>query len=219
MRINKYLADCTGMSRRAADKVVADQRVTINGVIATNGSQVTEGNIVRLDRRAITPVVKSITIILNKPVGYVCSRQGQGSKTVYDLLPPEYGVLKIAGRLDKDSSGLVILTNDGQLLNELTHPSFNKEKVYDVTLDKPLSDDDLHKITNEGVDIGDSRPSRFKITRNSKFEIRVSLSEGRNRQIRRTFTALGYKVIGLTRTKLNTYTINGLKPQTYRIIK
>ncbi|MCW1908115.1 MAG: rRNA pseudouridine synthase [Candidatus Saccharibacteria bacterium] len=211
MRINQFIARSTALSRRKADEAVTQGRVEINGQPATAGSQVEASDIVTLDGRAITPAVKTVTVLLNKPVGYVCSHEGQGSKTIYDLMPPEYQSLNIAGRLDKDSSGLVILTNDGTLLNQLTHPSFNKEKIYDVTLDKPLTEEDRHKITEQGVDIGDKRPSRFQIIQNSKLEIQVSLSEGRNRQIRRTFAAAGYKVIKLHRRSMGSYRLQGLE--------
>lgn len=217
MRINQFIAHSTALSRRKADEAVVQGRVGINGQPATAGSQVEPSDTVTLDGRVITPAVKTITVLLNKPVGYVCSKDGQGSKTVYDLLPAEYRSLKIAGRLDKDSSGMVILTNDGVLLNELTHPSFNKEKIYDVTLDRPLTDEDRYKITEQGVDIGDKRLSRFQIIQNSKLEIRVSLTEGRNRQIRRTFAALGYRVTSLRRLQVSGITLSELGNGSYKL--
>jgi 23S rRNA pseudouridine2605 synthase len=123
MRLNKFIAQSTGLSRRAADAAIAQGRVSVNGREAALGKEVGESDTVVLDNSAITPAVNTVTIMLNKPVGYVCSRNGQGSKTVYDLLPPEYQQLKPVGRLDKDSSGLLLMTNDGDLAYELTHPS------------------------------------------------------------------------------------------------
>src|SRR5690606_8683974 len=132
----------------------------------------------------------------NKPTGYICSRRGQGSRTVYDLLPDKYRSLKTAGRLDKESSGLLILTNNGNLANQLTHPRYEKEKVYKVKLNKPLTGADKNKLL-EGVKLDDG-PSRFiKIEQNPQGVCEVTLSEGRNRQIRRTFDTLGYKVVYL----------------------
>jgi 23S rRNA pseudouridine2605 synthase len=151
--------------------------------------------------------------MLNKPVGYVCSRNGQGSKTVYDLLPPEYQQLKTVGRLDKDSSGLLLLTNDGQLAQELTHPSQQKRKVYEVTLDKPLQPLHRQMISDHGVSLEDG-PSKLELERQHDGDDTkwiVTMHEGRNRQIRRTFAALGYEVIQLHRTKFGNYQLGTLQ--------
>src|SRR3990167_9874353 len=145
MRINKYVALATGMSRRAADAVIELGKITVNGQPATAGQQISSEDKVALDGKNINTSSKIQTIILNKPVGYVCSRDGQGSKTIYDLLPAELHNLKPVGRLDKDSSGLLLLTNDGELAHKLTHPSFQKEKVYEVELG-PLDETDKHNI-------------------------------------------------------------------------
>ena len=169
--------------------------------------------------------VTTITIMLNKPVGYVCSREGQGSKTIYELLPEKYHTLKPIGRLDKDSSGLLLMTNDGPLANQLTHPSFEKEKVYEVLLDRSLKSPDMQKITGLGIFIGDGKPSNLRLReiKDSTFEkdskrkllpstyFQVTISEGRNRQIRRTFSALGYSVKRLHRTSFGPYRLKQLK--------
>lgn len=162
MRLNKFIAQATGLSRRAADMAIEQGRVAINGQKADLGQEVDPSDVVALDKRAITPAVKSITIMLNKPVGYVCSRNGQGSKTVYDLLPPEYHQLKPVGRLDKDSSGLLLLTNDGDLAYELTHPSKQKTKVYEVALDKLLEPLHQQMISDFGVMLEDGL-SKFQV--------------------------------------------------------
>jgi 16S rRNA U516 pseudouridylate synthase RsuA-like enzyme len=113
MRINKYIALATPLSRRDADRAIQAGRVTVNGQIPETGQEVTDADVVLLDNKPITPAVKT-TILFNKPAGYVCSRDGQGSKTIYELLPPEYQRLQSVGRLDKNSSGLILLTNDGE---------------------------------------------------------------------------------------------------------
>lgn len=212
MRINQFIAQSTGMSRRSADDAVAKGRVRINNQPVVQGATVQTTDIVTLDNHTITLPASTTTIMLNKPVGYVCSRDGQGSKTIYDLLPAEYHHLKPVGRLDKDSSGLLLLTNDGKLAHELTHPSFQKEKVYEVTLDKPLSPGDKRKIET-GVKI-DDYISRLRLSKlenrkmkNENCSWQVAMSMGRNRQIRRTFEALGYKVTRLHRTKFGKYEI------------
>ncbi|MCA9324726.1 rRNA pseudouridine synthase [Candidatus Saccharibacteria bacterium] len=208
MRINKFLAQATGLSRRKADDAIAAGRVTVNGKTAEQGMDVTGAEQIQLDDGAITPDVKTQTIMLNKPVGYVVSRDGQGSKTVYDLLPQELHHLKPVGRLDKDSSGLLLMTNDGDLAHELSHPSRQKVKVYEVTLDKPLQPLHRQMISDHGVQLDDG-PSKFELEKLADDTTwRVTMREGRNRQIRRTFAALDYTVTKLHRTHFGPYALN-----------
>lgn len=207
MRLNKFIALATGMSRRKADSVIAADRVTINQQPASTGVRVSVSDEVRLDGKVLKPR-ELMLIALNKPIGYVCSREGQGSRTIYDLLPTELHHLKPIGRLDKDSSGLLLLTNDGSLANELTHPSNQKSKVYKLTLDKDLSPDAKKNITQAGVGLEDGL-SKFELS-GSGAEWTATLHEGRNRQIRRTFEALGYKVTKLHRIQFSNYSLDGL---------
>jgi len=219
MRINKFVALATGMSRRSADTAIASGRVTIDGKTAEQGADVTERQAVALDNRTITPTVKT-TIMFNKPVGYVVSRDGQGSKTIYDLLPKEYQHLKPVGRLDKDSSGLLLLTNDGDLANDLTHPSRQKAKVYEVGLDKPLEPLHHQMLVDYGVELDDG-PSTFDSLEKVDASGRswtVTLHEGRNRQIRRTFAALGYKVVKLHRTHFGSHQLKALSEGMIKLI-
>ncbi len=202
------------MSRRAADKAITDGRVTVNGTVAILGQRPKDSDTILLDGGPITPAVKTRTIILNKPVGYVCSRDGQGNRTVYDLLPEPLHQLKPVGRLDKNSSGLLLLTSDGQLAYELTHPKFQKTKAYKIALDKALEPEHRHAITGRGIALDDG-VSRLElqplhITDNTNWK--VIMSEGRNRQIRRTFEALGYNVVKLHRTQFGPYALKALKP-------
>lgn len=218
MRLNKYIAAATGISRRAADTAITEGRVTINGSQPPLGQQVSDSDVVTLDGRPITPAVNTITIMLNKPAGYVCSRVGQGNRTVYNLLPLELHQLKPVGRLDKNSSGLLLMTSDGQLAHELTHPSFQKTKVYEVTLDEALQPLHRQMISDHSVMLEDG-PSKFQLERIHEGDDRswrISMHEGRNRQIRRTFAALGYNVSGLHRTTFGLYTLDELAPGTYR---
>ena len=155
---------------------------------------------------------------MNKPVGYVCSRRAQGgTPTLYELLPKEYHKLKTVGRLDKDSSGLIILTNDGDFAYQMTHPKFHKEKTYEVTLNHLLEPLHQQMISDYGVMLDDG-PSKFTIIKNQK-SYTVILSEGRNRQIRRTFAALSYRVTSLHRTQFGKYQLSGLEPGKYVIMK
>jgi pseudouridine synthase len=220
MRINKYLASGSNLSRRKADEVIAAGRVTINGKTADLGSTVEQGDDVRLDNGAITPAVNTTTIMLNKPVDYVCSRAGQGSQTIYDLLPSEYQSLNPVGRLDKNSSGLLLLTNDGTLAHELTHPSRQKIKVYEVVLDQPLQPLHRQMLSDHGVTLADG-PSKFELERlveSDDTQWKVIMSEGRNRQIRRTFAALGYEVTALHRTHFGPYALGDLASGTTQTV-
>lgn len=216
MRINKYVALCTGMSRRAADTAIAEGRVLVNKKMPSSGHDVSDTDLVTLDNRAITPPANSTTIMLNKPAGYVVSRDGQGSKTIYDLLPTEYHQLKPVGRLDKDSSGLLLLTNDGNLANELTHPSNRKLKIYEVTIKQSLQPLHRQMISDIGVMLDDG-PSKFELERRTDDDRDwiVKMTEGRNRQIRRTFDALGYEVIKLHRTHFGQYNLDGISSGTF----
>lgn len=217
MRINKFVAISTGISRRSADKAIIQKRVLINDKLANVGDEVNADDRVILDNIVIQqkPIV---TLILNKPVGFVCSRNGQGSSTIYDLLPKKYHHLKPAGRLDKDSSGLLIMTNDGELANRLTHPTHHKIKQYEVKLDHKLSQKDTEKITISGVILSDGL-SKFNLNKMKSEDNKwlVTMAEGRNRQIRRTFEALGNHVISLHRIKIGDYKLKKTKSGSYRL--
>jgi 23S rRNA pseudouridine2605 synthase len=185
MRLNQYIALHTGISRRSADRLIKEGRVSVNGQAPLIGHQVTEHDIVEVSGLKIKEKPKF--------------------KTVYDLLPEEFHNLKPVGRLDKDSSGLLLMTNDGHLANELTHPSHQKQKVYIVELNKPLEKDDLHKL-KQGVQLEDGL-SQLSLNPLKGGVIEVKMYEGRNRQIRRTFAALGYNVEKLHRTHFGKYAL------------
>lgn len=220
MRINKFIANKLGVSRRKADELINRGRITVDGTMPTPGLDVTEDNIVLIDNRALPQAKAFEYLLLHKPVGYVCSRDGQGSDSIYDLLPHKYDHLNPVGRLDKDSSGLILLTNDGELHNKLTHPSYNKQKQYHVSLNKPLAKDDISAITLRGVTLSDG-PSIFAITpqKTNPREYLVTMHEGRNRQIRRTFNALGYKIESLQRISFGDYQLDDLAVGEYRTIQ
>lgn len=214
MRINKFVALASGLSRRGADAAIAAGRVTLNNQSVTPGLDVLPEDSVLLDGQIITPPAQLVTILLNKPTGYVVSRQGQGSSTIYELLPPALQMLNPVGRLDKDSSGLLLLTNDGKLANDLTHPSRQKRKLYQITIDKPLQP--LHRqfINDTGVTLDDglSQLSLERQNDGDDYHWIVAMHEGRNRQIRRTFDSLGYQVTELHRTHFGQYQLTDLLP-------
>lgn len=211
MRLNKFLAAGTTLSRRAADAAITAGKVTVNGSTATVGMTVESSDEVKLSGVIVAIPGETETIMFHKPVGYVCSRDGQGSVTIYDILPARYHQLNPVGRLDKNSSGLLLMTNDGQLAEQLTHPRYHKTKIYDVTLSKTLEPLHQQMITDYGVSLDDG-VSRFLITAidSPTARYQITMSEGRNRQIRRTFAALGYNVATLHRTHFGSYTLNNL---------
>ena len=216
MRINKYVALATGMSRRAADQAITWGRIAVNGQPPLSaGYNVQENDVVSLDGKTLKIHEKFTTILLNKPVGYVVSRDGQGSQSIYELLPEAYHALKPVGRLDKASSGLLLLTNNGDLANRLTHPSYKKDKVYEIELYVPLKPEDKRAI-EQGIKLDDGL-SALQLTGNGT-NWTVTMSEGRNRQIRRTFGELGYTVKKLHRIQFGDYILKGTAEGTSRLV-
>jgi 23S rRNA pseudouridine2605 synthase len=210
MRINKFIAASSTISRRAADEAIARGDVLVNGSPAQPGQDVASEDKVTLNGKLLTPMEQKL-FMLNKPAGYVCSRNGQGSKTIFELLPAALQHLQPVGRLDKDSSGLLLLTNDGDLADQLTHPRNQKSKIYDVTLNKPLSQTDKAAI-EQGIALEDG-PSKLALEPLKDAASRrwkVIMTEGRNRQIRRTFQARGYIVIQLKRLSMGPYRLSDL---------
>lgn len=221
MRLNRFVALCTGLSRRHADKLIGGGRVLVNGQRPGFGHIVANHDEVTLDGSKLRTPDATQTIMLNKPEGYVCSRDGQGSPTIYELLPEKYHSLKSVGRLDKDSSGLILLTNDGRLAQTLTHPSFHKEKVYEVRLNKPLSSVHLQKlragvrledgISKLGVQQLEDSNQELAEPLVSNASLLITMTEGRNRQIRRTFAEIGYTVTRLHRIGFGDYRLGTLQ--------
>jgi 23S rRNA pseudouridine2605 synthase len=158
-------------------------------------------------------------LALNKPIGYVSSRKQQGDNpTLYSLLPKEYATLKPVGRLDKDSSGLLLLTDDGDFAYQMTHPKFYKVKTYTVSLHKPLEPLHQQMISDYGIQLEDG-PSKLSLERASddRKDWIVTMHEGRNRQIRRTFSALGYEVTNLHRTSFGDYKLDDLEAGDFKV--
>ena len=219
IRINKYIALHGGLSRREADEYLAKKRVTLNGVVASLGAQVGAGDSVAIDGTMLG-TAQFEYVALNKPVGYVCSRKRQGdAPTIYELLPENLRTLKPVGRLDMNSSGIILLTNDGDFAHQMTHPSFHKTKVYEVQLDQPLQPLHQQMISDFGVMLDDGK-SQFVVSRldGKTASYQITMSEGRNRQIRRTFAALGYTVTALHRTQFGPYQLRDLAPGTYEVV-
>lgn len=216
-RLNKFLALHAGISRREADDLIKQGRVAINGIPAKIGARISIKDHITVNGKSLDLDTKLRYIVLNKPVGYVCSRKKQGQNpTIYDLLPPELRELKTVGRLDRDSSGLILLTNDGDYAQSMTHPRYHKLKQYDAVLDKPLEPLHQQMISDFGVDLEDGK-SQLRLERLADDRLRwtVTMQEGRNRQIRRTFSALGYTVKRLHRTHFGPYFLSNVQPGQY----
>ena len=242
IRLNKFLSERLGVSRREADDLISRGKIIVDDQKAILGTRIDSTSKIFYNNKLVPFETKYQYVAFNKPIGYVCSRRAQGSTpTLYDLLPAEFHKLKTVGRLDKDSSGLILLTNDGDFAFQMTHPKFRKTKVYEVELDRPLEPLHQQMISDYGVMLDDGS-SQFKIIKRladspledrklgraplsvsekgeSQVSYEVILTEGRNRQIRRTFAALGYKVIKLHRTHFGKYELGALKPGEYVIIE
>lgn len=200
MRINKYISEAGKASRRGADKLVEAGRVTINGKRAAIGSQVEPGDEVRVDGNHIFVARNYVYIALNKPVGITSTTEKGVKGNIVDLVNHSFRVFHI-GRLDKDSEGLILLTNDGDIVNEILRSENRHEKEYIVSVDRPINDEFL-KNMSEGVNILDTKTLPCKVTQLSKYEFNIVLTQGLNRQIRRMCEALGYNVYQLQRIRI-----------------
>ncbi|TAL14793.1 rRNA pseudouridine synthase [Patescibacteria group bacterium] len=221
-RLNKHLALQLGVSRREADNLIGEGSVTINGTVATLGARFTTGDSISVKGKPLAADTAYQYLAFNKPVGYVCSRRQQGDNpTIYELIPPEYHHLKPVGRLDRDSSGIILLTNDGNFAFNMTHPKFAKTKIYNVRLESELSPLHQQMINDHGIALEDGN-SVLQLERMNETDRKswiVTMKEGRNRQIRRTFGALGYTVKKLHRTNFGNYALGDIKPGEFIIVQ
>jgi 23S rRNA pseudouridine2605 synthase len=216
-RLNKHIALQLGISRREADNLIEYDHVRVNGEKVILGARFNEGDQITVKNTLLGDNTTFAYLALHKPIGYVSSRKQQGdTPTIYSLLPEQYHHLKPVGRLDKDSSGIILLTNDGDFAFEMTHPKFYKTKIYEVSLDKALAPLHQQMIGDHGIQLEDG-PSQLVVERTDDTRLHwiVTMHEGRNRQIRRTFSALGYKVTALHRTDFGHYSLGEIKPGTF----
>ena len=200
LRINKFISESGKTSRRGADKLIAEGRVTINGSIAKIGSQVEPGDDVRVSGNQIRLARNNVYIALNKPIGITSTTEKRVKGNIADLVNHPLRVFNI-GRLDKDSDGLILLTNDGDIVNEILRAENKHEKEYIVSVDRPITPEFLKKMS-EGVKILDTVTLPCEVRQLSKFDFQIILTQGLNRQIRRMCEALGYEVYRLQRTRI-----------------
>ncbi len=220
IRLNKYLSEAGVCSRREADKLIEAGQVYVDGMRAVPGTKVEEGQEVRIGKKVIGKSARKIVLAVNKPVGIVCTEDRRERKNIIRLLKyPER--ITYAGRLDKDSEGLLIMTNDGDLINGMMRARYGHEKEYKVTVDKELTEEFLEKMRN-GVHIFDEEKKLDAVTRPcqvekiGKYTFKIILTQGLNRQIRRMCSALGYQVKRLQRVRIMNIQLGSLKPGAYR---
>lgn len=215
-RLNKFIAESGVCSRRQADKLIDEKRVKVNGKLQLEkGITINpKKDVVEVDGKKINIIQNKKYIIMNKPVGYVTTVKEQlGRPCVTDLIKENIRVYPV-GRLDMDTSGLLILTNDGELTNKITHPKNNIYKTYEVTTYKKVENEDVIKLKN-GVDIGEYITAPAIVKKISETKLEISIHEGKNRQVRKMIEAIDNKVKTLNRTKIGGLYLRKLKQGEY----
>lgn len=214
MRINKYLSETGIVSRRGADKWIAEGKVTINGELATVGSQVEAGDMVCVDGKEVKKEEQLVYIALNKPVGITSTTERHIKGNVVDFINHPLRIFHI-GRLDKESEGLLLLTNDGDIVNKILRAENHHEKEYIVQVDQPITEQFIKKM-GAGVDILDTTTLPCYVEKISDKVFKIILEQGLNRQIRRMCSALGYSVKRLQRIRIMNIKLGNLKVGQWR---
>ena len=206
MRINKYLALHLNTSRRNADELIKAKKITVNNKLAVIGQDIMTTDVITYQNKILSSKIVYKYFKFYKPIGYICSSKAQGkSKTIYDIINDNS--LKYSGRLDKDSEGLMLLSNDGDWLNNINHPSKGYEKVYVVTVSQPIDLNSFKKVVtdkNEKLVIN-------KLSKVNKFEYRVTLKTGKNREIRRVFAKNKVEIKNLKRISIGNFLLDDMK--------
>lgn len=215
-RVNKFISDSGYCSRREADRLVEQGAVTVNGAVAQMGVRIVEGDQVKVNGRLIKTKVKRVYIALNKPVGVVSTTDPAEPNNIADFVGYPTRIFNI-GRLDKPSDGLILLTNDGDIVNKVLRAANNHEKEYIVTVDKPISESFLKRMSS-GVPILGTVTLPCKIKTMDKFTFRIVLTQGLNRQIRRMCEYLGYEVIKLKRVRIMNIHLGSLGRGQWRLL-
>ncbi|SHJ74126.1 ribosomal large subunit pseudouridine synthase F [Clostridium cavendishii DSM 21758] len=213
-RLNKYISESGFCSRREADKLIDEGRVTIDGSRAVTGTKVSIGQVVKVDGKTINRVDELVYIALNKPVGITCTTEAKIKENIVDFIGHEKRIFPI-GRLDKDSQGLIFLTNDGDIVNKILRAGNNHEKEYIVTVDKLITEEFLKGMAS-GVPILDTVTNKCFIKREGKKVFRIILTQGLNRQIRRMCEYFGYNVTKLERIRIMNVKLGNLKIGNWR---
>jgi len=217
--VNKYISSTGRCSRREADRLIESGRVTINGRKAKKGNRVGESDTVVLDGETIrtSKKKKDVYIAFNKPAGVTTTTNAEVRENIIDFIGHEKRIFPI-GRLDKDSTGLILLTNDGDIVNKILRQEYNHEKEYIVTTERPLTKEFIQKMGN-GVNILGKTTKKCEVEKLSKYQFRIILTQGMNRQIRRMCEVLDYKVKMLHRIRIMHIHLNDLKLGRWRKLK
>lgn len=210
IRLNKYLSEAGVCSRREADRLIESGKVTVDGKRAEMGMKITEHQIVRVGKKEIRPQNEMVLLAVNKPMGIVCTEEKREKNNIINFLNYPTRVTYI-GRLDKDSEGLLLMTNNGDIINKMMRAGNQHEKEYKVTVNKPITPDFIEKMSN-GVPILDTVTRTCEVEMIGKYTFRIVLTQGLNRQIRRMCEYLGYKVTRLQRVRVMNIELGNLKP-------
>lgn len=214
VRLNKYLSEAGVCSRREADRLIETGRVTVDGQRAQTGMRIVPGQVVKVGNKVVSKQDEMIVLAVNKPRGIVCTEERRERDSIVRFLNYPVRVTYI-GRLDKDSHGLLLMTNNGDIINKMMRAANKHEKEYKVTVDKEITEDFLKKMA-AGVPILDTVTRPCTVKKIGKYTFSIILTQGLNRQIRRMCEALGYEVKDLLRVRMMNITLNGLKDGQYR---
>lgn len=213
--VNKYISDSGFCSRREADKIIEQARVSINGNVVLKGARVQEGDVVEVDGEPIRKKKRAVYIAFNKPKGVTCTTDRNDRTNIIDFINYKSRIFPV-GRLDKLSDGLIFLTNDGDIVNKILRAGNHHEKEYVVNVDKPVTAEFIHQLRN-GVRISPGALTKKCIaSKEGPKRFRITLQQGLNRQIRRMCEALGYRVETLTRVRIMHISLRGIAPGTWR---
>ena len=214
VRLNKYLSEAGVCSRREADRLIESGKVTVDGVTAQMGMRVTAGQIVKVGKKTVSKQDEMIVLAVNKPKGIVCTEDQRERDSIVRFL--NYPVrVTYAGRLDKDSRGLLLMTNNGDIINQMMRAANRHEKEYKVTVDKEITEQFIKKMS-EGVPILDTVTRPCTVKKSGKYTFSIILTQGLNRQIRRMCAAFGYEVKDLVRIRIMNIRLGSLKEGAYR---
>ena len=209
VRLNKYISESGFCSRREADKLIESGVVTIDGIKATMGTKVSKGQIVKVNGKLISKEEDLVYIVLNKPVGITCTTEHKVKGNIVDFVNHKKRIFPI-GRLDKDSQGLILMTNDGDIVNKILRAGNNHEKEYIVTVNKPINEEFVRRMSN-GIKILGQVTKKCYVKKEGNNTFRIILTQGLNRQIRRMCEALGYEVVKLKRIRIMNINLGELR--------
>lgn len=214
IRLNKYLSEAGVCSRREADRLIESGKVTVDGKVAQMGMKVSDSQEVRVGKKVIGQKSEMVLLAVHKPVGIVCTEEKREKNNIIEFLKYPTRITYI-GRLDKDSEGLLLMTNNGDIINKMMRSGNQHEKEYKVTVHKPITEEFITRMS-EGVPILDTITRKCKVEMLGKYTFKIILTQGLNRQIRRMCEYLGYKVTKLKRVRVMNIELGDLKPGEYR---